>query len=165
VQRAHAADTGLFPDYILDPTGAAAPAVGSGFDAEDGAYFWNACRVPWRVGVHFLASGDPRARGLLQPLNEWARTATGGDPLAFASGYALDGSVLAEWDFPSMAFIAPLGVSAMVDADNQDWLDAIWDATVAFEPEGYFEDSIKLLAMIAMSEAWWTPELPGDSCE
>jgi hypothetical protein len=70
-------------------------------------------------------------------------------------------------DFVSMAFIAPLGVSAMIDGDNQEWLDAIWTATVAADPVDYFEDSIMLLSMIAMSGNWWSPEpsSPQAACE
>jgi endo-1,4-beta-D-glucanase Y len=99
LQQEHAAATGLIPDFILYATGSAEPASGGVFTAEDAAYFWNACRVPWRLGVHFLLTGEARAQALLQPLNAWAEQATGGDPLAFAAGYELDGTPLPTWEF------------------------------------------------------------------
>src|SRR4029077_18396448 len=50
---------------------------------------------------------------------------------------------------------------AMVDAANQGWLDAIWDLMVAtpLADGGYYENTLKLLAMIVMSGNWWAPEL------
>ncbi len=163
LQARHAPSTGLLPNYVFDPVTAPAPATtlpvpeGIDYDLHDDDYSWIACRVPWRVGVHYVTTGDARARALLQPFNAWARRVTDGDPLAFAAGYALDGTPLPAQDFASMAFIAPLGVSAMVDARNQAWLDALWHATVAFDPEDYYSDSIKLLSMIAMAHGWWSP--------
>jgi len=75
-------------------------------------------------------------------------------------GYTLDGGALPGQDFASMAFIAPLGVSAMIDTDNREWLDAIWIATVEADPIDHYEDSIKLLSMIVTSGNWWPPEPP-----
>jgi hypothetical protein len=57
-----------------------------------------------------------------------------------------------------MCFVAPFGVSAMVDAGNQTWLNRVWDAVVATGPSGYYGDTVKMLSMIAMSGNWWTPE-------
>jgi hypothetical protein len=170
VQANHASETGLVPDYVLDSADAPAPAVDLPRDAQtedpwDEHYAWNACRVPWRVGVHYLITGDARARALLEPINVWAEATTEGEPLDFAAGYALDGTPLPGQQFPAMAFIAPLGVSAMNGADQQEWLDAIWSAVVATEPEDYYSDSVKLLSMIAMSRGWWVPEAVGEECE
>jgi hypothetical protein len=57
-----------------------------------------------------------------------------------------------------MAFLAPLGVGAMVSAE-QSWLDAVWTTVANYEPDdSYYEDTLKLLALIAMSGNWWAPE-------
>jgi hypothetical protein len=40
---------------------------------------------------------------------------------------------------------------------NQAWLDALWEEIAASAPEDYYEDSIKLLSMIAVSGNWWSP--------
>ncbi len=161
VQVNHSPGTGLLPDFIVDPLTAPAPAPPNFFEGPlDGGYSYNAARDPWRLGTDFVLSGEPRARAALQAINAWIRGATGNDPGNIKSGYGLDGSYTAGEDYLSMAFVAPLGVGAMVDASNQAWLNDIWDLVVAtpIEAEGYFENTLKLLAMIVMSGNWWAPE-------
>jgi hypothetical protein len=46
----------------------------------------------------------------------------------------------------------------MVDASNQEWLDALWDVVNATDNNEYYDDTLKLLTMIAMSGNWWAPE-------
>jgi hypothetical protein len=62
-----------------------------------------------------------------------------------------------------MAFVGPLGVGAMVDASNRAWLDDLWDLIVAtpITTDGYYENTLKLLALIVMSGNWWAPEAMG----
>jgi hypothetical protein len=107
-----------------------------------------------------LVSGEPRAQAAVQRIDDWIRTATGGDPANVKSGYKLDGTMINGADYLSMAFVAPLGVGAMVDASHQAWLNAIWDLVVATpsSTDGYYENTLKLLAMIAMSGNLWAPE-------
>ncbi len=159
VQSTHAPATGLLPDFIVHPTGAPAPAPAHFLEGDvDGAYAFNACRVPWRIATHFLTSGDARARAAVQKMNQWIRSAAGGDPGKIRAGYSLAGAVSNGADFRSMAFVAPFGVGAMVDGANQAWLDAIWSTVEQSSSEGYYADSLKLLSMIAMSGNWWAPE-------
>jgi endo-1,4-beta-D-glucanase Y len=159
--------TGLLPDFIADPLGTPQP-VAAGFleGANDGAYDYNACRDPWRLATDFLVSGDARAKTAAQRITTWIRTATGGDPSAIRSGYQLDGDPSPGTDYLSMAFVAPLGVGAMADAANQAWLNDVWDLVVAtpLSAEGYYENTLKLLAMIAMSGNWWAPESITGGC-
>jgi hypothetical protein len=42
----------------------------------------------------------------------------------------LNGADLPDNDYISMAFVAPLGVSAMVDSSNQAWLNSVWNLVV-----------------------------------
>jgi endo-1,4-beta-D-glucanase Y len=159
MQSAHAPATGLLPDFIVHPIGAPAPAPAQFLEGErDGAYAFNACRVPWRIATHFLTSGDTRARTAVQKMNQWIRNAASGDPDQIKSGYSLAGAVSNGADFRSMAFVAPFGVGAMVDGANQAWLDAIWNTVEQSSSEGYYADTLKLLSMIAMSGNWWAPE-------
>jgi hypothetical protein len=69
-------------------------------------------------------------------------------------------------DYLSMAFVAPLGVGAMANAANQAWLNDIWDLVVAtpVDAEGYYENTLKLLAMLVMSGNWWPPEGVSGGC-
>jgi len=161
LQSAYAPATGLLPDFVTSPLTAPQPAK-PGFleSANDGRYYYNACRDPWRLATDFVVSGEPRAQTAVQRIDQWIRAATGGDPTAIKSGYKLDGTPVGNSDYLSMAFVAPLGVGAMVDADNQSWLNALWDLMVAtpVTTDDYYENTLKLLAMVVMSGNWWAPE-------
>lgn len=160
--------TGLLPDFVASPLGDPHPVAGGFLEgSNDGRYYYNACRDPWRLATDFVVSGDTRARDAVQRITTWMRGVTGGDPNAIASGYKLDGTVIGGADYLSMAFVAPLGVGAMVDAGNQAWLNDIWDLVVAtpITTDGYYENTLKLLAMVVMSGNFWAPErVAADPC-
>jgi endo-1,4-beta-D-glucanase Y len=160
LQADHAPATGLVPDFAVGADGdSPAPAPARYLEGPgDGRYDYNACRVPWRIASDVLVSGDARGRDAMRALNAWVRDSTGDDPSAIRAGYALDGSPTA--DYETMAFVAPFAVSAMIEpasGSNQAWLDALWEEIAASAPEDYYEDSIKLLSMIAVSGNWWSP--------
>ncbi|MBO9626069.1 MAG: Ig-like domain-containing protein [Microbacterium sp.] len=148
--------TGLLPDFATRD-GAGYRPVDPGFleDDRDGAYNWNASRVPWRLGTDYLLTGDPRTEEQLRTLNAWVRSATGGDPDAISAGYALDGTPLE--DYSDLAFLAPFTVSAMVSGGDQEWLDALWVASTAEPVTSYFGDSVRMLSLIVASGNWWSP--------
>ena len=102
----------------------------------------------------------------MQRITTWIRAATGNDPANIQSGYQLDGTLSAGADYRSMAFVAPFGVGAMADATNQAWLNDIWDLVDAtsLDAEAYYENTLKLLAMIVMSGNWWTPQAVSGGC-
>ena len=154
--RAQNASTGLVPDFLVGTAGNPAPAPPMFLEGQnDGFYAYNACRVPWRLGTAYAVSGDARLGAALQKLNAWVRTKTAEDPAAIVAGYHLDGTAFRDWS--SMAFTAPFGVSAMADASNQAWLDAVWGEVLRGGDEGYYEDSIRLMSMIVLSGNWWAP--------
>lgn len=164
LQSSHSAGSGLLPDFIVDPATSPSPAPPGFLESDtDGSYSYNACRVPWRLATDFVANGDGRAKDALTPLNAWIRAETGGDPGAIRAGYRVDGSDLPGTDYRSLAFVAPFGVGATVDATNQAWLDEVWDhvASTPLSSEGYYENTLKLLSMIVMSGNWWAPEKVG----
>ncbi len=177
IQTNYSATTGLLPDFVLNPLTTPTPA-NPGFleGPTDGYYSYNAARDPWRIGSDFLVSGDPRAKAALDPLNAWIRAATGEQPSSIRAGYKLDGSPVSGSNYQSLAFIAPFGVGAMVDASNQSWLNDIWDLLVStpLSAEGYFENTLKVLSMLVMSGNWWAPDAyicgdavvdPGEQCD
>lgn len=156
----HAPQTALLPDFIVELDGEPRPADTMFLEGEnDGHYSWNAGRYPWRVALDYLLFDEPRARAALMPLNAWVRTATADDPAAINAGYTLDGTPIAGQGINSMAFVAPFGVSAMIDGGNQQWLDAIWADVVArsIDDEDYFGNTLRLLCMIAMTGHWQAP--------
>ena len=161
LQTTHGPATGLLPDFVQDPLGAPAPVAANFLEGpNDGRYSYNACRDPWRLATDAVVAGETRAVTAVQRINAWLRTKTGGDPTGIASGYKLDGTTINGADYLSMAFVAPFAVGAMVDASNQTWLNALWDLIVATPPstDGYYENTLKLLAMIVLSGNWWAPE-------
>jgi endo-1,4-beta-D-glucanase Y len=161
IQREHSPDTGLLPDFIQDVDTFPRPADPFYLEGEnDGSYGYNACRDPWRIGLDVLHGGDERSKAALTPLNAWISAETGGDPSAIRSGYRLDGSSGPQYDYSDLSFVAPFGVSAMVDPANQEWLDAIWTFVVETSLEdggGYYGNTLKMLSIIAMSGNGWEP--------
>ena len=71
----------------------------------------------------------------------------------------LDGAGITPNIANETTFVASFGVAAMADAENQAWLDAIWDRVneTPIENENYYGNSIKLLSMMVMSGRWITP--------
>jgi endo-1,4-beta-D-glucanase Y len=135
-----------------------------------GAYYYNACRSPWRIGLDYLLSGDERSKALLAPLNRWFIDTTNGDPARINAGYTLTAAARPgpETDSLMLSFIAPLGVSAMADPGYRHWLNKIWTLTAEApllpagrfrdQDYGYYENTIKLLCMIIMSGNYWSAE-------
>lgn len=159
MQRNFSKTTGLVPDFVYKLNSAPAPAAANFFEGEnDGNYSWNASRFPWRVAMDYLIYGDSRALTALKPLNSWARTVTRNDPTRFASGYRLNGKV-SEPDYNQLPFVTALGVSAMVDANNQAWLNAIWKDVQGqtLKDNDYYGNTLKMLGMISMSGRWAKP--------
>ena len=158
LQTTYSPNTGLLPDFIQDTNLSPRPADPGFLESpHDGRYFYNACRDPWHIGVDYLLSGDLRAKQAIEPINTWLIDHLGGNPALIRAGYALDGSDIEDNDYTSLAFVAPLGVAAMMDGSHQDWLNNIWDLVVNKEMEGYYEDTLKLLSMLVMSGNWWAP--------
>ena len=156
--QAHSAPaTGLLPDFAIGATGAApTPAPGNWLEgADDGHYSYNACRVPWRLGLDAIVNGEPRARTAVGAIETWLRASTAGKPTAIVDGYKLDGTKLGT--AAELAFVAPAMVGAMLDVTDRAWLTALWDEVAARAIGEYYGDSLKLLAMIAASDNWWAP--------
>lgn len=156
LQSGFAPGTGLVPDFAV-PADPAHPARGdlrpaSPFSVEgqatDGDYAWNSARVPWRFGFDHLTADDARSRRIAGRISRWAEAAAGGDPRHLMAGYALDGTPLASYS--AAAFVAPLGVAAMTQPAQQEWLNAVYD-TVRTSHNDYFGDTVTLLCLLVMS--------------
>lgn len=160
LQRNYSPDTGLIPDFIRHVNAAPAPAKANYLETEyDGDYYYNACRVPFRVGLDYLLSGDPRAKALLQKITHWMRRETADDPAKIAAGYSLNGRRLEDADYGQRCFVAPLAVAAMADRDDQSWLDALCSSIIKPGPDDadYFDGTIKMLCLLVVSGNWWAP--------
>ncbi|GAB4572816.1 MAG: glycosyl hydrolase family 8 [Anaerolineales bacterium] len=153
IQERHSPETGLMPDFIVN--GAPAPA---NFleNVTDGTYNYNAGRVPWRVGADALLNDDELSRYLVQNISHWIEASAEGDPMKIRAGYELSGVPLPDSDYFSTFFIAPMGVAAMSDPAQQDWLNKIYDSVYDTHID-YYEDTIDLLCMMVMSGNFWSP--------
>jgi endo-1,4-beta-D-glucanase Y len=161
LQTHYSALTGLLPDFIVtesqsDKTPAPAPP---GFleGPNDGDYDYNAGRDPWRLGTDALLNGDPLSMVQTRKITRWARAAAEGDPAQIRGGYRLDGTPLPGSDYFSIFFAAPLAVAAMTDAEQQQWLNDLYDSVYA-RHEDYYEDSVTLLSLLTLTGNMWSPD-------
>ncbi len=158
LQDDYASATGLIPDFSVK-NGTLWEPASPGFleGSQDGHYYYNACRDPWRIGLSSLYYHDDKAQDIMTHLMQWV-TNTSAEPSEFKAGYKLDGSDIDDNNYDTAAFISPLGIAAMV-VTNQSWLNDTFDYGIA-QREGYYEDSINLLTLIAMSGNMWLCDTP-----
>jgi endo-1,4-beta-D-glucanase Y len=151
--RSHAPVTGLMPDFVVgDPP---RPAPSEFLERQtDGAYSWNACRVPLRLAADLAHTGSDEARAALAKTSRWLREATGGDPEAIQAGYALDGTPLSPKS--SSAFTAPFLAGCMADPEAGDYLASGWKSLG--KPGGYYPDALTMLSMLLIAGNWWAPD-------
>ncbi len=160
LQENYSPSTGLLPDFIVpqstaDPTPKpAAPDFLEG--AHDGHYYYNACRVPLRIGLDALLNRKAVSKAIVKKISTWAEHSHNGNPHAIAAGYDLDGSPLPNSEYFSTAFLAPLGVAAMNVPAQQAWLDEIYEA-IRRTHQDYYEDSLTLLSLLVMTGNFWDP--------
>ncbi len=153
IQQDYSPETGLLPDFIVD--GKPAPPNFLEKDV-DGAYNYNAGRDPWRVGLDALLFDDETSRQIVLNISHWIETEAEGDPMNIRSGYELDGSPLPDSDYFTTFFVAPMGVAAMNDPAQQEWLNNIYDAVYDTHID-YYEDSVNFLCLLAMTGNFWSP--------
>ncbi len=160
LQTHYASATGLVPDFArgLDTT-APRPAGAKFLESRwDGHYYYNACRVPLRLGTDLVLTGEPRAKKALERMNTFIVAKTGGRPAAIRPGYWLDGRPIHS-DYTSLAFSAPFAVAAMADASRQAWLDGLRTSITTHpgDEDDYYSTSIKVLSLLVLSGNWWAP--------
>ncbi|WP_254705681.1 glycosyl hydrolase family 8 [Streptomyces vilmorinianum] len=158
LQSTYAPGTGLLPDFVVSTDTTPKPAPGQVLeDPNDGAYWWNACRTPWRIADDAVTSGDAASLAAARKLNSWIKAKTGGDPNKIAIGYRLDGTQISAGS--EAAFFAPFALAAMTDPGSQAWLDALWTKMLAtpVDTSSYFSASIQLQVMITTSGNHWVP--------
>jgi endo-1,4-beta-D-glucanase Y len=141
--------TGLIPDFIdYDKKSGRFVAVENGFlEKHDGDYYYNGCRIPFRLGVDVLINQDKTSKKIITKLSNWIQKNSQNDPLKIKSGYKLNGEVIG--DYFSIVFVAPFGVAASSDASKKQWEAKIYNS-IKNTHENYYEDSIALLSMLAM---------------
>ncbi len=166
LQTSFGPGTGLVPDFVVPTSGSdptPRPATADFLEGPyDGDYYYNAGRVPWRLGVDALLNDDAISGAQARMIALWVKAASGGVARDIKPGYLLDGTPIPPGEYFSTFFAAPFGVAAMLDPDGQQWLNDVYDA-VRNEAQGYFEDSVTLLSLLAMTGNYWDPTLIGSS--
>jgi hypothetical protein len=158
MQTVYSPGVGLMPDFVIN-TDTATPSPSTGYigdgNANEGYFWWNACRNPWRLASDYVLSGDPRFASVTGKMIDFFRSSSGGDPYNIGTGYALDGTKLTGGNSP--AYHGPICVGACVDARFQGFADAMWSWNAAHLTTGYYDGEIQLLSMAVASGNWWTP--------
>lgn len=161
MQTNFSSESGLMPDFIQHTDSSPVPAEANYLEGKwDGNYNYNSCRTPWRIGCDYLLNTDSRSKAACDKINAWIISATSNDPHHIHSGYYLNGTPLPKSDYEDLSFIAPFGVSAMVNAANQSWLNSLWSYIIGvtnLKRDGYYGNTIKMQCMIIMSGNWWAP--------
>jgi endo-1,4-beta-D-glucanase Y len=158
LQSQYAPNTGLLPDFVVDTNTTPRPAPGQVLeDPNDGKYWWNSCRTPWRIGTDAITGGSTASLSSARKINSWIKSKTGGNPNNIAVGYTLGGTAISSGSEP--AFFAPFAVAATTDANSQAWLDALWTKMLntSFTSTDYYSTSIQLQVMIIVSGNYWLP--------
>lgn len=164
MQTSHSSSTGLVPDFVVNAQNNNGDPAAANFleSSEDGKYGPNACRVPWRLALDYMLNGEAKAKTALDKINTWLKTASGGSASQIWPGYSLSGTPTST-QYQSSAFLAPFVVGNMVSSGitgQQTWVNNLYTKLYSqqFAWEGYYENSIKLMCMIAISGNWWKPE-------
>jgi len=158
MQDENSPDAGLIPDFIINLNKKPKPARPYFLESKyDGMYNYNACRVPWRIGVDYLLNGDKRSKVIIDKINRWIRSTTKNDTYNISAGYTLAGNDIKGRYFEALSFVAPFAVSAMDNTKNQVWLNKVWEYLTGFKLKDYdyYDNSIKLLDMIIVSGNYW----------
>ncbi len=158
IQNNQSNTTGLIPDFIINTNTTPTPANENYLeDTYDGDYYYNACRIPWRIGIDYLINNDERAKEAINKINDWLIQTTNGNVENISNGYKLDGTAIYNWN--DATFIAPFTVGAMAST-NQDWLNNLYNELINqnnIKDGDYYSNTLKLLSMITISGNYWTP--------
>jgi endoglucanase len=161
VQNKYSPDAGLVPDFIVFHDGKYLPASGNYLESKyDGDFYFNACRLPLRVALDKLMNGDSKADKLLVKFNDWVQKSTDNTIENINSGYHLNGQKIGRNPNTIPAFVGPVAVSAMLDPNNREWLNDLWDfitTEFVFEDYKYYDNTIKMLSLLILSGNFWQP--------
>jgi len=161
LQDEYSPKAGLIPDFIVFREKKYQPAPSNYLESKnDGNYYYNACRVPMRIALDKLLFGNSQADSILTPINEWIQQKTGNSIDKINCGYNLNGQKIGNGINTIPAFVCPLAVSAMINSENQEWLNDMWDFTNSefeFKDYQYYDNSLQMLSLITLSGNNWVP--------
>ena len=157
-QTVFAPNTGLMPDFVIN-VHTDTPAPSPGFVADrnynEGFYYYNACRNPWRLATDYVTTGDNRFSTICNKLNAFLERDAGGNPENMNVAWKLDGTPLGT--HRDHAFVGPALAGAMCGTQFQTWLNALWQWNRETPAYGYYGNELQLIPMIVASGNWWNP--------
>ena len=148
--------TGIIPDFIIKKDGRYVPAPANLLESEnDGNYYYNACRVPWRVGMDGIINNNKDAVHFSEKINSFIVKKTGGDPQKIMAGYTPQGEEVSDWN--DLSFDSPFMLTAKCAGDTK-WHDDIRAMCLDYGDDVYYGDSITMLCLIVDDGCWIIPE-------
>ena len=161
IQTDYSPKANLIPDFIVFRDKKYQPAPANYLESNnDGSYYYNACRVPLRIALDKLLYGNVQADSILTPLTGWIQTKTGNSIDKINCGYMLNGQKIGKGINTTPSFVCPLAVGAMIDAENQEWLNDMWNFITTefeFKDSQYYDNSLQMLSMLILSGNYWVP--------
>jgi len=161
------ATTGLLPDFLWYGTNnqwrPLGPSPSDGLShwnenaTNDQRYNWNACRVPWRIGLDILHTGiSSPIDEVVSKMNSSMNTRAGGNFTGIRGGQ-LNGTFN---NNGGSGFAAPYLVTAAAYGP-ENWMTNGWAwARGRNSNPDVYGDYIHVLSMIAASGNWWSPVTP-----
>ena len=152
---------GLMPDFLRD-TGTNPVVAINGQGDGDGRQAWytyNACRVPMRMGIDHLTSGDVRAKNIGNKIVDFFNNKYAGSVEGVRDAYQMNGARVNEGStYNASLFYETLLPAACSEARHQVYLNRLWTKTNAYpRTTGYYGTELGLLSIIASSGNWWNP--------
>ncbi len=148
--------TGILPDFVIrNADGKYIPAPANFLESEnDGNYYYNSCRVPWRISMDYLINGNESSLIFANAIDNFMMNSTNCDPWEVMAGYTPTGTAVE--DYNDLCFTAPLLISAKC-GENKQWHDKIREVVLDYGDDVYYGDTIKMLCLIVDDGGWIVP--------
>lgn len=148
--------TGILPDFIIkDSGGKFIPAPANFLESEnDGNYYYNSCRTPWRISMDYLINGNEDAKKFADAITDFIIKDTKGDPWEIMAGYTPQGKAVSDWN--DLCFNSPFMLAAAC-GDNSEWHDDVREMCLNYGEDSYFGDTITMLCLIVDDGGWIVP--------
>jgi endo-1,4-beta-D-glucanase Y len=115
-------------------------------------YQYDSCRTPFRIGLDYCLSGEPRARAYVEKTSQFF-SAIGAKKIV--DGYNLDGSPKPQYGpGQSAAFVGPAVVGAMSDATYSAFVQEGYDNVASLDllaGGDYYDESWTVLSLLMLT--------------
>jgi len=168
-QNAAGNANGLLPDFAIRESGRWTIPPGQILESpQDGAYNFNAVRVPWRLGTGYMLFGNAEIDDStlfdysIRPLDDFARAFHAGHGLGALGPLNMDGTRVHPWSASDL-FAPPFAVTAAAVGYSQQWIDAFWGSAIPGGMNEYrgdtYGDYIRLIVLLTLTGNYWCPIL------